>query len=266
MADTTTTTFGLTKPEVGASEDTWGTKINADLDVLDDLLDGTTAIKPNLSAGLWKVGGTAVTSSAAELNILDGVTATTAELNKLAGTPAGLTATELGYLDGVTSAVQTQIDGKQPLDADLTALAGLATAGMVARTGAGTVAARTLTAGAGISITDGNGVAGNPTVAALGVGIGQTWQDVKASRALATTYTNSTTKPIYVAVTVAWGNASASITLTVDGIVVQKQENNPDSSNLSMCVGAVIPVGSTYSVTQTSNVAAGTIEYWAELR
>lgn len=51
-----------------------------------------------------------LTASAAELNILDGATLSTAELN---------------YVDGVTSAIQTQIDGKQASDADLTAIAGL---------------------------------------------------------------------------------------------------------------------------------------------
>jgi len=89
MADTTTTTYGLTKPEVGASTDTWGTKLNTNLDSIDDLLDGTTAIAPNLTAGSWEVGGVAVTSTAAELNLLDGATVSTAEINYLDITTLG---------------------------------------------------------------------------------------------------------------------------------------------------------------------------------
>jgi len=113
MADTTTTTYSLTKPEVGASESSWGTKINTNLDSLDDLLDGTTAITPNLTAGSWKISGVAVTSTAAELNALDGITSTVAELNKLDGVTA--TTAELNYMDGVTSNVQTQINTKANL-------------------------------------------------------------------------------------------------------------------------------------------------------
>jgi len=76
--------------------------------------------------------------------------------------------TELGYLNGVTSAIQTQLDAKQASDADLTAIAGLSTTGIVVRTGAGTAATRSLVAGTNITLTNADGVSGNITINATG--------------------------------------------------------------------------------------------------
>ena len=56
-----------------------------------------------------------------EVQILDGATVTTDELNKLDGVTA--TTAEINYVDGVTSNVQTQLDARQPKDAELTELA-----------------------------------------------------------------------------------------------------------------------------------------------
>jgi hypothetical protein len=42
MADENTTNYSFTKPEVGASEDSWGDKLNANWDSVDSLLSGNT--------------------------------------------------------------------------------------------------------------------------------------------------------------------------------------------------------------------------------
>lgn len=61
--------------------------------------------------------------------------------------------------------LQTALNDKQPLDSDLTAVAGLSSTGLIARTASGTASVRTLTApAAGITITNGDGVSGNPTL------------------------------------------------------------------------------------------------------
>ena len=58
------------------------------------------------------IAGTVVSATAAQLNVMASVTSTATEINVLDGIPATLTATELGYSDGVTSAIQTQVDAK----------------------------------------------------------------------------------------------------------------------------------------------------------
>ena len=138
--------ISITKPTVGGSEDTWGDTINTALDTIVDAVNGTSGTTaPNLTEGSWKVGGTAVTASAAELNKLDGVTATTAELNILDGVTA--TAAELNKLDGVTAttAELNKMDGVTATTAELNVLDG------------GTAATSTTVAGADRVVLNDNG-------------------------------------------------------------------------------------------------------------
>jgi hypothetical protein len=74
-----------------------GTSVFTNLDISGDVdVDGT------LETDALSIASTTVTSTAAELNILDGVTATASELNILDGVTS--TATELNVMDGDTSA------------------------------------------------------------------------------------------------------------------------------------------------------------------
>jgi hypothetical protein len=119
-------------------------------------------------------------------------------------------------------------------------------------TGNGTSPINSIAAGTSGNVLTSNGsqwLSQTPQV----IGVGQTWQNQAGIKSVNTTYTNTTGKPIMVAVSrVSTGTTQCY----VDGLfIAELTQNSNNASGFSF----IVPNGSTYSINNS-------FSYWHELR
>lgn len=125
---------------------------------------------------------------------------------------------------------------------------------------------RTISTGTGL--TGGGNLSANRTISLasshIPIGVGQTWRDVKGSRSLGTTYTNTTGRAIMVSISLPdTNNKTPTVTINVGGVNILVNTYDGGNNLGSFSHSFIVPAGATYRISVNDSVGITT---WAELR
>ena len=110
------------------------------------------------------------------------------------------------------------------------------------------------------------GQGGQALAAMSSLGYGQTWQNllVTPGRAKATTYYNTTGKPIALSINATEGAVNHYMALTVNGLVIANNNMANGANVQAATISAIVPPSGSYSVADVSGTAI--LTSWFELR
>lgn len=264
MADTTTSNLALTLPEVGASADSWGNKINNDLSAIDSLFSDSG----DLAVANGGTGASDAATARTNLGLAIGTDVAAVASPTFTGAPAAPTATAgtsttqlatTAFVGAAVTAYDSALTvSTSQIENDAVTTANIAPTGVSAGTYGSSSAIPVVTVNAEGQVTSASTAA---ITIADPIGVNQTWQTV--SRSVNTNYTNTTGRPIQVSAGIYYGYDGTQAAAVVGGVTICTMRVYSCCGvgvSVDYPISFIVPAGATYRIN------GGAVRAWAELR